>query len=322
MPPLFTRSWHYLLSATLAAVAGFLWLLVVTAPVRGPADLATLQGTVARVGRDPYGAIVVELREGHRSLLVSRSDLPLLDAAAFEQRVRPGAQISATVLAARWREGDTQLVALALQDSERVYLPLGPSLDARLHETRVILPGIALVLSAAAALAAWAGLRETRRQRQLQLARSAGSSYRVQMRSAQLLAAMIIGFFGFLTVIGWPQLTPLSAVALAAFMLVGLGLLALSATIELDRVGVRVRTPLGRWYIEWDEIQAASYDPNLWQIVLRGRGVQLVVPGPRYWTGAESLAAEAFLTEQLAARAIPLQEQVGAVFARSYGSRW
>lgn len=316
MFPFLARYWQLLLAVVLAAVAGFFWLLTFIPPVRGPEDLATVEGMVGGITHDRTGAIIIRLREQQRPLTIYAGDQPLLDMAAFERHVRPGSYLVAQVFEARNDEGVSWLVVLGLREGVTTYLSLEQALAVRRHESLVVFPSIAATLTIAACAAAYFGVREQRRQRQRAANRFAANSYRVSMRSVQLLGGIIVLQFGFFATGAMWQGEQLIALGFLAFAGLGVVLLVTSPTIELDEIGIVCRAPFNRRELTWSELRLVMNDPEQHQLVLRGASQQIVVSGFRYWNGEESLAAQQFFVEQLDRRKIPTKARIAALVQR------
>jgi hypothetical protein len=118
-------------------IAGFVCFLAITAPVRGPDDLAPVSGTVKALSREEDGTLVITLDAPGPALRILESDQAFLDKQAFRREVRPGSPVTALVIAARLRDGSSPLTVFGLAGQTGDYLPPEPLVAGRALEAPI-----------------------------------------------------------------------------------------------------------------------------------------------------------------------------------------
>jgi hypothetical protein len=91
--------------------------------------------------------------------------------------------------------------------------------------------------------------------------------------------------------------------------------------VVLDERRIVQTCPIGTFQIFWEEVVAIDKDPQSDYLVFRGRGKQLAILGPGWWSRHSRAPAWAFIEAQAAAREIPIRQTVRAAFSWSKGVR-
>jgi hypothetical protein len=187
----------------------------------------------------------------------------------------------------------------------------------RRQNALVLLPVIVLALSSAAAGAFWLGFHDMRRQRELLASPTMFARYKVGTATFVVTGVLCLLVFSGFTLLAWRNQALRPALFFLAFAALGLLLLTLAGTIEIDDQGISVRSSLGRQYIAWSEVDEVTHDRGLRQLVFRGADKQLVIHGPRLWSGPHRLVFYRYLAAQLKDRAIRTYDSDKAILARS-----
>ena len=140
---------------------------------------------------------------------------------------------------------------------------------------------------------------------------------RVAHRLVILIGWITVLMFTFFTIL---SLTTRQAAVVPIFLFfVGLGLLLLLiyGTTEWDSQYIRYRAIIGQYEIPWDIVTDIEMDPQGTNLVFKGRGRQLVIPGPFFWSGRDKHQALRLLHTQIQQRRIVVRETAWAAFKYS-----
>ncbi|MBW2037948.1 MAG: hypothetical protein JRI41_10850 [Deltaproteobacteria bacterium] len=99
--------------------------------------------------------------------------------------------------------------------------------------------------------------------------------------------------------------------------MLGVALLLLDGSVEMDSHAVTYATPLGRYKMRWEEIQRIEYDLYQSWLVFYGGHKRLALWGPGYWLGEDRARMYEFLIAQIQQRDIEMRYNEWAVFKLS-----
>lgn len=135
-----------------------------------------------------------------------------------------------------------------------------------------------------------------------------------------VISTLIIGISGVMCIIsipGWGKLLGVGVLVffvLAIFMLIGFG------TIDLSEEALEARCILGRYRIEWDEIERLWRDNSGLNWVVEGHGKRVAIPGPSLWRSPHKEAMIGIMKRNFVERDIKPQLSEFRTFLLSNGA--
>lgn len=113
----------------------------------------------------------------------------------------------------------------------------------------------------------------------------------------------------------------ITALMLVPLLVLGMTQVLFSGAVEMDAEAVTRTNRLGRYRMEWEEIEWVETTVRGTPMVFRGDTKQLVIPGPRLWTGTDREEMGKWLQVQLAEHQIEVRRLAWADFKWSRNTR-
>ena len=137
----------------------------------------------------------------------------------------------------------------------------------------------------------------------------------------RVIAWIGISFFLFCTVGSWRAGAGKVVWLFVLFVGLGVFLLLLSGTLEMNSEIIIYRTPLARHRIRWDEVTRIELDRIGSTMVFWGENKRLVALGPYYWQGPDQKDMMLLVATQMDKLGISLQQSEKAMFRRSKNTK-
>ncbi len=131
-----------------------------------------------------------------------------------------------------------------------------------------------------------------------------------------------IVFFGLSAISSWRN----GSHGLSLFFLfyAGIGLypLLFLGSLEMNTEFIRVTTILGRWQINWDEVETLEIFPKKGcDMVLHGNNKRLAIPGTMLWAKQDEKQMIEFFDAQIKSRKIEIKRTQRAAFQMSKNTK-
>lgn len=143
-----------LLLAIIAAIAfGLFALLILTPPDLTPRNHTAVNGTFSSLEPWDGNGLAINLAQNSQRFVISTGDLPLFDLQGFTHDVRPGDQVTLSVITRAYeeRERSSFLVVFQVRAAGRNYIDLDRLIAGRQHEANTLFP-LGTVISVAVAV--------------------------------------------------------------------------------------------------------------------------------------------------------------------------
>ena len=132
-----------------------------------------------------------------------------------------------------------------------------------------------------------------------------------------------IGFiaFGFFAFITFAPSKILTTLVLLLFALWGVYLFIAYGSTKMDAQKITHTSWLGKFEIQWDEVEAIKADSLGNNIVFAGKNKQLVIPGFSMWSGRDKGEMISLYRSALESRALQVHDIMLAAFAISKNTK-
>jgi hypothetical protein len=149
---------------------------------------------------------------------------------------------------------------------------------------------------------------------------SSGASLTVSHWPARLIGVVGVIIFALFSALAIAANSPCGMIVFIPFTLACIPLAFLYGQTSINHWGITHSSPLGRYTLDWDEMNAVVMDIGDNTIVFKGQGKQFVLPGFAFWAGRDKQAVRGLMDQELKRRGIKISKGFAA-FAISRGCR-
>ena len=143
----------------------------------------------------------------------------------------------------------------------------------------------------------------------------------IKPTALRVIAWIGIGFFLFCTIGSWRAGAGKVVWVFVFFVGLGVFLLLLSGTLEMNSETIIYRTPLARHQIRWEEVTRVELDKIGSTMVFWGENKRLVALGPYYWQGPDRTDVFLLVAAQIDKLGLNVEQSERAMFRRSKNTK-
>jgi hypothetical protein len=131
------------------------------------------------------------------------------------------------------------------------------------------------------------------------------------VRAISWIVVVIFAYFSMLVIVT----NQLSSLPIFLFFLgLGILLLFLYGSTEVDSERIRYHAAVGSYEMYWEAVVRIEVDPYRTSMVFHGDHQRLVIPGTLFWSGLQKAAAKALLQQQIERYQITAREMPWAAY--------